>query len=62
VSDEPVIKSSSEALKIVKRLAEFAQFRGLEELSNTIFYVNDIIMGYRLREPRKQTCIESFFI
>jgi hypothetical protein len=35
--NEPVIKSSSEALKVVERLAEFAQFRGLEELSNVIF-------------------------
>jgi hypothetical protein len=35
--NEPVIKSSSEALKVVERLAEFAQFRGLEELSNAIF-------------------------
>jgi hypothetical protein len=51
--NEPVNKSSSKALKVVERLAEFAQFRGLEELSNTIFNVN---------EPRKQTCIDSFFI
>jgi hypothetical protein len=35
--NKPVIKSSSEALKVVERLAEFAQFRGLEELSNAIF-------------------------
>jgi hypothetical protein len=35
--NEPVIKSSSEALKFVERLAEFEQFRGLEELSNVIF-------------------------
>jgi hypothetical protein len=35
--NEPVIKSSSKALKVVERLAEFAQFRGLEELSNVIF-------------------------
>ena len=35
--NEPVIKSSSEALKVVERLAEFAQFRGLKELSNAIF-------------------------
>jgi hypothetical protein len=35
--NEPVIKSSFEALKVVERLAEFAQFRGLEELSNAIF-------------------------
>jgi hypothetical protein len=34
--NEPVIKSSSEALKVVERLAEFEQFRGLEELSNAI--------------------------
>ena len=33
----PVIKSSSEALKVVERQAEFAQFRGLEELFNAIF-------------------------
>ena len=35
--NEPVIESSSEALKVVERLPEFAQFRGLEELSNAIF-------------------------
>ena len=35
--DWSLIKSSSEALKVVERLAEFAQFRGLEELSNAIF-------------------------
>jgi hypothetical protein len=35
--NEPVIKSSSEAPNVVDRLAEFAQFRGLEELSNVIF-------------------------
>jgi hypothetical protein len=60
--NEPVIKSPSEALKVVERLAEFAQFRGLEELSNAIFNVNDILMDYRLREHRKRTCIDSFFI
>jgi hypothetical protein len=37
LNNELVIKSSSEALKVVERLAEFAQFRGLEELSNDIF-------------------------
>ena len=35
--NEPVIKSSSEAPNVVERLAEFAQFRSLEELSNAIF-------------------------
>jgi hypothetical protein len=35
--NEPVIKSSFEAVKFVERLAEFAQFRGLEKLSNAIF-------------------------
>jgi hypothetical protein len=43
--NEKVITSSSEALKVVERLAEFAQFRGLEELSNAIFNVNDILMA-----------------
>ena len=33
--NEPVIKSSSEASKVVERQAEFAQFRGLEELSTS---------------------------
>ena len=42
--NEPVIKSSSEALKVVEQLVEFAQFRGLEEVSNAIFNVNDILM------------------
>ena len=60
--NEPVIKSSFEALKVVEQLAEFAQFRGLEEVSNAIFNVNDILMDYRLRESRKQTCIDSFLI
>ncbi len=60
--NEPVIKSSSEALKVVEQLAQFAQFRGLEELPNAIFNVNDILMDYRLREPRKHTCIDSFLI
>ena len=58
---EPVIKSSSEALKVAEQLAEFAEFRGLEDLSNAILNVNDILRDYRLREPRKQTCIDSFF-
>jgi hypothetical protein len=35
--NKPVIKSSYEALKVAERLAEFAHFRGLEELSNAIF-------------------------
>jgi hypothetical protein len=51
--NEPVIKSSSEALKVVERLAEFAQFRGLEEISNVIFmnitlYVGKSIVCVRL--------------
>jgi hypothetical protein len=35
--NEPIIKSSYEDPSVVERLAEFAQFRGLEELSNAIF-------------------------
>ena len=58
---EPVIKSSSETLKVAEHLAQFAEFRGLEDLSNAILNVNDILRDYRLREPRKQTCIDSFF-
>jgi hypothetical protein len=33
----PIIKSSYEDPYVVERLTEFAQFRGLEELSNSIF-------------------------
>ena len=36
--NEPVIRSSSEAFKVVELPAEFSQFRGAEELS--IFNVN----------------------
>ena len=49
--NEPVIKSSSEALKVLEWLAEFAQFG--RKAFQRHFFVNDIIMGCRLREPRK---------
>ena len=38
-----------------------AEYRGLEELSSALLNVNDIWRDLRLREPRKQTIIDSFF-
>ena len=38
-----------------------AEYRGLEELSSALLNVNDILRDLRLREPRKQTIIDSFF-
>ena len=40
---------------------EFAKYRDLEELSSALLNVNDILRDLRLREPRKQTLIDSFF-
>ena len=57
---KPVIKSSSEPLKVAKQLVEFAEFHGLEDLSNAILNVNDILRDYQLHEPQKQTCIPFF--
>ena len=42
-------------------ITEFAEYRGLEELSGALLNVNDILRDLRLREPRKQTLINSFF-
>ena len=59
---EPSFKSSAEALQMTEQLAEFAEYRGLEQLSNAVLNrVNDILRDLRLREPRKQTLIDSFF-
>ena len=58
---QPVITSSSEALKTAGQLAEFSEFRGLEDFSNAILNVTDILRDHRLLEPRKQTLIDSFF-
>ena len=58
---EPVIKSSTQALQIAKQLTEFVEYSGLEELSSALLNVNDILRDLRLREPRKQTFIDSFF-
>ena len=58
---EPVITSTFEALRTAEQLAEFAEFRGHEDLSNAMLNVTDILRDYRLREPRKQTFIDSFF-
>ena len=44
-----------------KQLTEFAEYRGLEELSSALLSVNDILRDLWLREPRKQTLIDSFF-
>ena len=58
---ESAIKSSPEALQMTKQLPEFAEYRGLGELSSAVLNVNDILRDLRLREPRKQTLIDSFF-
>ena len=40
-----------------QQLIEFAEYRGLEELSSALLNVNDILRDLRLREARKQTII-----
>ena len=40
-------------------ITEFAEYRGLEELSSALLNVNDILRDLRVREPRKQTLINN---
>ena len=42
-----------------EQLTEFAEYRGLEELSSALLNVNDILRDLRVREPRKQTLINN---
>ena len=58
---QPVITSISEALQTAEQLAEFAEFNGIEKLSNAILNVTDILRDHRLQQPQKQTLIDSFF-
>ena len=41
-----------------EQLTEFAEYRGVEELSSALLNVNDILRDLRLR---KQALIDSFF-
>ena len=62
-----------EALQTAEQPAEFAEVNGVEELSNAILNVTDIftdifkcnkhnhMRDHRLRQPQKQTLIDSFF-
>ena len=46
---------------MTKELSEFANYHGNEELSNTLFKVSDFLRDLKIREPQKQTWIDSYF-
>ena len=58
---EPTVKSVTHALQMTEELSEFANYHGNEELSNTLFKVSDFLRDLKIREPQKQTWIDSYF-
>ena len=46
---------------MTEELSEFANYHGNEELSNTLFKVSDFLRDLKIREPQKQTWIDSYF-
>ena len=59
---EPTVKSVTHALQMTEGLSEFANYHGNEELSNTLLKVSDILRDLKIREPQKQTRIDSYFL
>jgi len=59
---EPTVKSVTHALQMTEELSEFANSHGNEELSNTLLKVSDILRDLKIREPQKQTRIDSYFL
>ena len=46
---------------MTEELSEFANYHGNETLSNTLFKVSDFLRDLKIREPQKQTWIDSYF-
>ena len=59
---EPTVKSVTHALQMTEELSEFANSHDNEELSNTLLKVSDILRDLKIREPQKQTRIDSYFL
>ena len=59
---EPTVKSVTHALQMSEELSEFANYHDNEELSNTLLKVSDILRDLKIREPQKQTRIDSYFL
>ena len=59
---EPTVKSVTHALQMTEELSEFANYHGNEELSNTLLKVSDALRDLKIREPQKQTRIDSYFL
>ena len=59
--EQPTIKSVSEAANMAEQLTDFAQFNGHQELSLALSKVNDILSGIKLRKPKQQTLIFTYF-
>ena len=59
---QATVKSVTHALQMTEELSEFANYHGNEELSNTLLKVSDILRDLKIREPQKQTRIDSYFL
>ena len=59
---EPTVKSVTHALQMTEELLEFTNYHGNDELSNTLLKVSDILRDLKIREPQKQTRIDSYFL
>ena len=59
---ESTVKSVTHTLQMTEELSEFANFHDNEELSNTLLKVSDILRDLKIREPQKQTRIDSYFL
>ena len=59
---EPTVKSVTHTLQMTEELWEFANYHDNKELSNTLLKVSDILRDLKIREPQKQTLIDSFFL
>ena len=46
---------------MTEELSEFANYHGNGELSNTLLKVSDALRDLKIREPQKQTRIDSYF-
>ena len=46
---------------MTEEFSEFANYHGNEELSNTLFKVSDFLRDLKIREPQRQTWIDSYF-
>ena len=59
---QATVKSVTHALQMTEELSEFANYHGNEELSNTLLKVSDALRDLKIREPQKQTRIDSYFL